>query len=72
MSGIFEDWSPRQMAALNRATAWLRAMQPPEKQEEIIMSQRASEKVIMFNDEKNKRDNRDNRDDDQQCFSLES
>ena len=66
---IFHDWQPREIEAMKRATAWLRAMQPPEKQEEIIMSQLASEKGIMFKDEKNKRDNQDN---DQQCLSMDS
>jgi len=26
---IFHDWMPRELEALKRATAWLRAMQPP-------------------------------------------
>lgn len=28
---MFEDWTPREMAALNRATAWLRAMSSLKK-----------------------------------------
>ena len=27
---IFEDWQPREKAAMERATAWLRAVQPRE------------------------------------------
>ena len=30
---IFHDWQPREIAAMKRATAWLRAMQPPEPEE---------------------------------------
>ena len=31
---IFHDWTPREIEAMQRATAWLRAKQPPYESEQ--------------------------------------
>ena len=39
---IFHNWKPREVAAMNRATAWLRAMQSNEWNEDRIKAQKDS------------------------------
>ena len=36
MSGLFDEWTPRELAALRRALAWLGASQPQESDDDDL------------------------------------